>query len=89
MTRFNGHDIVSSSNPPKADFRYRNNMSKAILAVKAYFRDSISEMKKVVWPTKKQTRAYTITVILLSIGVAIFFGLLDYVFNLGLGAIIR
>jgi len=64
-------------------------MSKAILAVKAYFRDSISEMKKVVWPTKKQTRAYTITVILLSIGVAIFFGLLDYVFNLGLGAIIR
>jgi len=64
-------------------------MSKAILAVKAYFLDSISEMKKVVWPTKKQTRDYTITVIILSIGVAIFFGVLDYMFNLGLEAIIR
>mgnify|MGYP001593688500 CR=1 FL=1 len=64
-------------------------MAKAILAVKSYFLDSISEMKRVVWPTKKQTRDYTITVILLSIGVAVFFGVLDYVFNLGLGVIIR
>ena len=46
-------------------------------------------MKKVVWPTKKQTTTYTLIVIGLSLGVAIFFGILDYAFNLGLEKIIK
>ena len=45
-------------------------------------------MKKVVWPSKKQTTRYSIIVIALSLGVAIFFGVLDYVFNIGLEAIL-
>jgi preprotein translocase subunit SecE len=49
-----------------------------------YFREAIAEMKKVVWPTKKQTTNYTLVVIALSISVAIFFGLLDYIFNFGI-----
>ena len=56
--------------------------------IKNYFIGSIGEMKKVVWPTKKQTTNYTLTVIGLSIGIAIFFGILDYTFNLGLEQII-
>lgn len=64
-------------------------MNQALLAIRNYFINSIAEMKKVVWPSKKQTRAYTLTVILFSLGMAIFFGVLDYVFNLGLGVIIR
>lgn len=58
-------------------------------AIQDYFRGAISEMKKVIWPNKKQTTNYTIVVILLSIGVAVFFGILDYVFNLGLEALIK
>ena len=54
-----------------------------------YFKGSISEMKKVVWPTKKQTTTYTLIVIGMSIGVAIFFGLLDYIFSLGLSKLIK
>ncbi|MBU0597249.1 preprotein translocase subunit SecE [Patescibacteria group bacterium] len=57
--------------------------------IKDYFKGSISEMKKVVWPTKKQTTRYSIIVVALSLGVALFFGILDYVFNIGLEAIIR
>ena len=57
-------------------------------AVSDYFRGALSEMKKVIWPSKKQTTNYTIIVIILSIGVAVFFGVLDYVFNLGLEALI-
>lgn len=64
-------------------------MNKTLKAMQNYFRDAIAEMKKVVWPNKKQTVNYTIIVIAMSIGIAIFFGILDYVFNLGLEQIIR
>ncbi len=57
--------------------------------IKEYFVGSVGEMKKVVWPNKKQVKNYTILVIAMSIGVAIFFSILDYIFNLGLGQIIK
>jgi len=53
-----------------------------------YLRESIGELKKVTWPTKNQTINYTIAVIAMSLGVAIFFAILDYIFNIGLGFII-
>jgi preprotein translocase subunit SecE len=40
-----------------------------------------AELLKVNWPSKKQTIAYTIAVIGVSIAVAIFLGSLDYFFN--------
>ncbi len=54
-----------------------------------YFRESLAELKKVSWPTKKQTTNYSLVVIGISIGLAVFLGVLDYVFNLGLAEIIR
>ena len=65
-------------------------MSTQILAkIKDYFVGSISEMKKVIWPNKKQIKIYTVLVIAMSLGVALFFGVLDYIFNLGLGQFIQ
>jgi preprotein translocase subunit SecE len=66
-------------------FLKTNNMFKKLIN---YLRESRDEMKKVVWPSKDQTRNYTIIVILMSVGMAFFFALLDYIFNLGLGKII-
>ncbi|HYE60190.1 MAG TPA: preprotein translocase subunit SecE [Candidatus Kapabacteria bacterium] len=54
-----------------------------------YFRGAVAEMKKVTWPTKKQTTTYSLIVLGMSISVAVFFGILDYFFNIGLEAIIR
>lgn len=39
------------------------------------------ELKRVVWPTKKQTVRSTLAVIAVSLGVALFLGLLDIVFT--------
>lgn len=61
---------------------------KYLIQLKDYFRDAISEMKKVTWPTKKQVKFFSLLVIGMSLAVAIFFGILDYVLNLGLEAII-
>ncbi|MDD5071762.1 MAG: preprotein translocase subunit SecE [Patescibacteria group bacterium] len=54
-----------------------------------YIKASIEEMKKVTWPTKKETYNYTLLVIGLSLAVAIFLGALDYIFNLLLGLVIK
>ncbi len=54
-----------------------------------YLRESVSEMKKVSWPTKKQTTTYTLIVIGFSLGTAIILGILDFFFNLGLEQIIK
>ena len=53
-----------------------------------YIKDSISELKKVSWPTKKQAIAYTIIVVAMSFGMAILFALLDQLFSYGLGKLI-
>lgn len=45
-------------------------------------------MKKVTWPTKKETYNYTVLVIVISLAVAAFLGILDYGFNLGLKELI-
>lgn len=45
-------------------------------------------MKKVTWPTKKETYNYTILVIGISLAVAVFLGALDFIFNLGLQFIV-
>jgi len=47
-----------------------------------FLKEVKSEIKKVNWPTKKETVRYTLIVILVSIVVAIFLGGLDFVFTL-------
>jgi preprotein translocase subunit SecE len=59
-------------------------MSKII----RYLQESLEEMKKVTWPSKKETYHYTLLVIGISLGVAAFLGILDYIFNYGLETLI-
>lgn len=54
-----------------------------------YIKASVEEMKKVNWPTKNETYNYTILVIGISLAVAAFLGLLDYIFNWALELTIR
>lgn len=49
-----------------------------------YIRDTRAEMKHVSWPTRKQAIAFTIIVILVSVLVAFYLGLFDYIFSYGI-----
>ena len=53
-----------------------------------YIQSSIKELKKVIWPNKKETTQYTLLVIGISLAVAIFLGTLDYIFSKLLNLII-
>ena len=42
-----------------------------------YIKESRDELKKVVWPSRKETTKYTLLVIGISLGVALFLGAAD------------
>lgn len=46
-----------------------------------YLREAVVEMKKVIWPSRQQTLTYTVIVLIMSIGLAFFFTVLDNLFN--------
>lgn len=47
-----------------------------------YIGESQKELKKVVWPNKKEVTQHTILVIVISIIVAAFIGISDFILNL-------
>lgn len=49
-----------------------------------YVKESMKEMKKVTWPSKKETKNYTFLIIAISLATAGFLGALDYIFSFGL-----
>ncbi|MEI7719651.1 MAG: preprotein translocase subunit SecE [bacterium] len=50
------------------------------MAITNYFKEVKGEMKHVLWPTRQQAIVYTVMVIGISIAVAVYLGLLDYLF---------
>ena len=44
-------------------------------------RNIISELRKVVWPTREETKNLTIVVIVVAISVGVVLGLLDFLFS--------
>jgi preprotein translocase subunit SecE len=46
-----------------------------------FFKEVKAELKKVTWPTRQETIKYTLIVIGISLGVALFLGLADYLFT--------
>ena len=59
-------------------------MNKLVL----YAKTSYEELKKVTWPTREETVKYTLMVLGLSIGVGVFFGIVDYALTFGLEKIL-
>lgn len=47
----------------------------------SYLKEVRLEIKKVNWPTKKQVISYTLIVITVSLVVAIYLGILDFIFG--------
>ena len=53
--------------------------------IKNFFKEVIAEAKKVDWPSRQQTLRYTAIVIAISLVVAGFLGILDFIFLKVLG----
>jgi preprotein translocase subunit SecE len=53
-----------------------------------YIKESKDELKKVVWPSRKETIKLTLLVIGISLFVAVFLGAVDFILTLSLDKII-
>lgn len=53
-----------------------------------YFKDIKAELKHVIWPSRSQTIFYTIIVVALSVFIAYYLGIFDFLFSQGLGKLI-
>ncbi len=54
-----------------------------------YLRESREEMRKVVWPSRQEAVKHTGLVIAISLGVAAFLGLIDYLLTFALRSLIQ
>jgi len=54
------------------------------MSLGTYIKETQAELKHVSWPSKKQAMAYTILVIGISVFVAFYLGVFDYLFSQGL-----
>ncbi|MFW6135127.1 MAG: preprotein translocase subunit SecE [Elusimicrobiota bacterium] len=57
--------------------------------IMTFFREVISEVKKVTWPGKKELIGSTILVVILVLFVAFYIGLVDFILSRLLGVVMR
>lgn len=55
----------------------------------AYIKETKTELKHVIWPSRRETLYYTLITIALSILVAYYLGVFDFLFSKGLGVILN
>ena len=49
-----------------------------------YLKETKTELKHVIWPSRSQTFYYTLIVIVLSVVIAYYLGVFDFIFSKGL-----
>ena len=71
-----------------AEVKKENWFKKTFGAIRRYFRELRSELKKVVWPTPKQVAKNTAIVALCVLFVGVFIWVFDFVSRVGIDALI-
>lgn len=54
-----------------------------------YLKETKQELQHVSWPTRRQAIAFTVVVIIASLLTALYLGLFDYLFTIGLEFLLR
>lgn len=49
--------------------------------IQRYFRETVGELKKVNWPTRKEAVNLTIVVLIVTASTSLFLGLMDFLFT--------
>jgi preprotein translocase subunit SecE len=50
-------------------------------AIQRYFSETVGELRKVTWPTRKEATSLTIIVLAVTIGFGLYLGLMDFLFS--------
>ena len=58
------------------------------MKITEYLKETKIELKHVIWPSRSQTFYYTLIIIVLSVAVAYYLGIFDFIFSKGLEKVI-
>jgi len=61
------------------------NVSEYITQGRSFLNDVVAELKKVYWPSRSETFAFTGVVVVVVTFVAVYLGLVDYILSLLMG----
>jgi len=50
-------------------------------AIRRYFNETVGELRKVSWPTRKEAANLTLVVIVVTIAMSVLLGLLDFIYS--------
>lgn len=64
-------------------------MSNPITANQNFISGTIDELKKVTWPTREKTIRLTATVIIISLIIGAYIGIIDFLLAQGLNALLK
>ncbi len=64
--------MSKSKNTKKKTRRKQDN------AIQRFFRETVGELRKVSWPTRRETQNLSVIVVIVLLGMSVFMGLLDY-----------
>jgi len=53
-----------------------------------YFRETRAELRKVTWPTRDEAKNLTIIIVIVTVAMALFLGLFDYIFQITASGIV-
>lgn len=54
-----------------------------------YIRETRGELRKVTWPTREESQRLTAIVLVVTIAMSVFLGLLDFIFSNGIQALVE
>jgi preprotein translocase subunit SecE len=57
--------------------------------ISKYIRETRGELRKVTWPTREESQRLTAIVLGVTIAMAVFLGLLDFIFSRGVQALVQ
>lgn len=61
----------------------------SVMNVSRFFKSIYQEFKHIVWPNQAQTIGYTVAVVILTVVIAYYLGLFDWVFSMGLEVLLN
>ena len=59
----------------------RKNTRQQPNAIRRYINETMGELRKVSWPTRKEATNLTVIVIVVTVGMGLFLGLFDFIYS--------
>jgi len=66
-----------------------NFFQRMVGGVRRYFNETVGELRKVTWPTRREATNLTVVVLIVLVSMSVYLGMLDFIFSQLMALIFR